>query len=217
MKKAAFILFLTSMLVLIAATDASAQVPLTIGRGLVNVGVSPGYSYGGPYYYGNNWGSPYYWTYRPNSYFGPSYFSSPGYVYTSPGYPAPAYTMPPFYTYSTPGYSTVPVYGYATNGTESSTQSSTQSSTSARTSFYQDPNSANVTIFVPNTDAEIWFDGTQTKQRGFERNFHTPPLPAGTSYYTIRARWDDGITAVDQERKVEVFPGQSVTVDFRQR
>jgi len=119
----------------------------------------------------------------------------------------------PFYTYSTPTYNSVPVNGYATNGT----QGSASSSSTTRTSFYQDPNSANITIHVPNPDAKVWFDGTLTKQTGFERHFHTPPLQAGTSKYTIRAQWDNGIDLGDQERVIEVFPGHSVTVDFRQR
>jgi uncharacterized protein (TIGR03000 family) len=203
MKKTVVILSLTAFLALTFVCDVSAQVRVGIGVGGVNIGV--GY-YGGPYYHGNPW-YPYYSGYRyPSEYYGPSYYYGPGF-----------YAATPDYYYPTPSYSAAPNNGNASAPSINETTPMPMPITKVSTSFYYDPNSASITINVPNPDAEIWFDGTRTKQRGFERHFHTPPLPAGTSTYTIRASWDDGINNVDRTRQIQVYPGQSVTVDFRQR
>jgi len=73
---------------------------------------------------------------------------------------------------------------------------------------------AHITILVP-ADAEVFFDGEPTAQRGAERVFVTPPLPAGkTSHYDVLARWNDGGKTVEQTRRVEVSGGGAVRVDF---
>ena len=202
MRKSLLICGLVACTVLASASDAFAQ--YRYGRGGVSVGVGSGYYYGGaPYYsnYGNRWSSPY-----SNSYPGYSYpgYSYPGYTYGSRSY----YSGPNWYTYSSPpSYYTVPNVNYS--------DAVTRLPLNTQTSFYADPNSANVTVMVPMSDAEVWFDGAPTRQRGTERNFHTPALPSGDSTYTIRARWNDGTRNVDFQRQVQVRPGQSVTVDFR--
>jgi len=86
--------------------------------------------------------------------------------------------------------------------------------TEIRQSSYTDPNVATITVLVPNVDAEVWFDGSPTTQRGMERMFHSPGLQQG-GFYTIRARWNENGRAMDQQRQVQVQPGQSVTVNFR--
>lgn len=69
-------------------------------------------------------------------------------------------------------------------------------------------------VLVPE-DAEVWFSGDQTAQRGGERLFVSPPLPERqASAYEVRARWRRDGRAVDQTRKVVVHPGDRVTVDF---
>src|SRR5262249_17537898 len=71
-----------------------------------------------------------------------------------------------------------------------------------------------ITIVVPR-DAEIFFDGTPTTQRGSERRFVSPPLEVGRKYdYDIRARWTENGRTVQETRKVSVSGGDTVRVDF---
>jgi uncharacterized protein (TIGR03000 family) len=73
---------------------------------------------------------------------------------------------------------------------------------------------AEITILVP-PDAEIFFDGDATSQRGTERLFITPPLEVGKKYhYDVLARWKEAGKSVEQTRKVEVSGGAKVRVDF---
>jgi uncharacterized protein (TIGR03000 family) len=73
---------------------------------------------------------------------------------------------------------------------------------------------AEITVLVP-ADAEVFFDGEATTQKGSERRFNTPLLEVGPKYhYEVRARWKQDGKAVDQTRKVEVTGGASVKVDF---
>jgi len=167
-------------------------------------GYGRGYGYGNGYYgnglninlgsgyYGSGYGGNYYGSgYGGNYYGGSPYYSSGGLYYDySP-------------SYSTPTYSYGPEY-YSAQAPSMNTQQS----------FYNDPNSATLTVMLPVADAQVWFDDTPTSQRGMERSFHTPALQQpGT--YTIKARWNDNGRTVDQQRKITVRPGQSVMVDFR--
>jgi uncharacterized protein (TIGR02246 family) len=71
-----------------------------------------------------------------------------------------------------------------------------------------------ITIAVP-PDAEVFFDGTATTQRGSERRFVSPPLEIGRKYeYAIRANWTENGRTVRQTRKVSVTGGDAVRVDF---
>ena len=73
---------------------------------------------------------------------------------------------------------------------------------------------AQITILVP-PDAEVFFDGQPTEQKGGERPFVTPPLPVGKKlHYDVLARWKDGGKMVEQTRRVEVTGGATVKVDF---
>jgi uncharacterized protein (TIGR03000 family) len=73
---------------------------------------------------------------------------------------------------------------------------------------------AEITVLVP-ADAEVFFDGDPTIQKGTERRFVTPPLEVGKKYhYDVLARWKKDGKAVEQTRKVEVSGGGSVRVDF---
>lgn len=57
---------------------------------------------------------------------------------------------------------------------------------------------AQITIFVP-PDAEIFFNGQPTVQKGGERLFISPALPVGKkAYYTVLARWKQGDKTVEQ-------------------
>ena len=73
---------------------------------------------------------------------------------------------------------------------------------------------AQITILVP-PDAEIFFDGQPTVQKGGERPFVSPPLPVGKNlHYTVVARWKNGDKMVEQTRRVDVTGGATVKVDF---
>jgi uncharacterized protein (TIGR03000 family) len=73
---------------------------------------------------------------------------------------------------------------------------------------------AEMTIIVP-PDAEVFFDGKPTKEKGTERVFLTPPLAVGEKYsYEILARWQEGGKVVERTRKVKVSVGARVRVDF---
>jgi uncharacterized protein (TIGR03000 family) len=69
-------------------------------------------------------------------------------------------------------------------------------------------------VRVP-ADAEVWVDGVRTGQRGALRAFVSPPLAEGHHfYYDLLALWVEDGKAVAQRRKVPVFPGDRLTVDF---
>jgi uncharacterized protein (TIGR03000 family) len=72
-----------------------------------------------------------------------------------------------------------------------------------------------VSVHVP-ANAEIWFDGNPTQQRGERRTYVSPPLdPNAVLRYEVRARWVDGNgRTVDQTRRVAVHAGQLSMVDF---
>jgi len=82
-------------------------------------------------------------------------------------------------------------------------------------SFYSDPNAATVTVILSDPNAQVWFDDAATSQRGMERSFQTAPLTQSGGTYTIKARWTENGRAMDQQRQVQVRPGQSVVVNFR--
>jgi uncharacterized protein (TIGR03000 family) len=70
-------------------------------------------------------------------------------------------------------------------------------------------------VRVP-ADAEIWFCGGKTEQRGEERTFVSPPLPSGRELtYDVRVRWADKGGVVEQTRSVRVQPGDRIDLDFR--
>ena len=71
-----------------------------------------------------------------------------------------------------------------------------------------------VTVHVP-PDAVVWFNGTQTQQKGPVRQFMTPPLAAQGDYkYEVRAAWRINGQLVTQSRTVAIRPGMNVDVDF---
>jgi len=132
-------------------------------------------------------------------YYGSSYYGGRGF-YGSPYYFGSRYNYMPAY-YTTPGY-------YYSNYV---TQAPPPE---VRQAFYADPNVATITVLLPNADAQVWFDDTATIQRGKERSFSTPALQQG-GIYTIKAGWTEDGRPVEQQRQVQVQPGQSVTVNFR--
>ncbi len=74
--------------------------------------------------------------------------------------------------------------------------------------------SARITVYVP-ADAEIFFDGEATKQRGGVRHYDTPALEVGKAYsYEIRGRWKKGGKTVERTRKVWMTGGDEIQVNF---
>jgi uncharacterized protein (TIGR03000 family) len=157
-----------------------------------------GYGYGlGRYgypYYGTTWGyspSVSVWGYNPRPY---GYFSSSSY--------SPSYSYYP--SYSTPSYSySGPTYAYNTP-------------TISSQSFYPPTTAAPAYVQVRvAADAEVWFDGSATQQRGAVRDFVSPALDPSRSYsYQVRARWMENGEARDETRTVSVQGGQTAYVDF---
>ena len=75
---------------------------------------------------------------------------------------------------------------------------------------------ARVEVLVP-ADAQVWFNGNPTAQRGEQRDFASPPLTPGRDYtYEIRARWNDNGRVVDQTRSIIVRANARIGVDFGQ-
>jgi putative membrane protein len=76
------------------------------------------------------------------------------------------------------------------------------------------PASAQITLVVP-ADAEVFFDGHRTTQKGTERLYTTPPLAAGKEFhYEVVVRWTKDGKPAEEKRKVTVTGGGSARVDF---
>lgn len=187
MRKTSFLLTLVVVTFLSIAGDSYAQ---RGGRG----GGWGGGGYGG---YRGGWGGGYGgWG---GGYYGRSYAPYYGSYYGS-GYS-------PYYYYSSPGYYVDPnlTYSYPSTATQS---------------YYFGPGTAaqpiNITVLVPNPDAEVWFENSPTRQRGMSRQFQSPPADAGFTYtYTIKARWMQNGQPVEREQQVSARAGENVTADFR--
>jgi uncharacterized protein (TIGR03000 family) len=71
-------------------------------------------------------------------------------------------------------------------------------------------------VQVP-ADAELWIEGQRTTQRGNVRIYVSPPLAEGHHfYYDLLALWVEGGKERAKRRKVSVFPGDRLTIDFQQ-
>jgi uncharacterized protein (TIGR03000 family) len=72
-----------------------------------------------------------------------------------------------------------------------------------------------IEVRVPAADAEVFFEGINTRQNGARRLFYSPAIQEGTTYYyKIRARWKDGSKVEDQTRSVGVRANETFVVDF---
>ncbi|HVS39902.1 MAG TPA: TIGR03000 domain-containing protein [Gemmataceae bacterium] len=78
----------------------------------------------------------------------------------------------------------------------------------------EDQATASITVVVP-ADADVFFDGQPTIQKGPERLFLSPPLPVGKKlHYDVLARWKEGGQTVEKTKRIEVSGGATVRVDF---
>jgi uncharacterized protein (TIGR03000 family) len=123
-----------------------------------------------------------------------------GYSPYYPRYDGPQYT-PGTYGYDSNSYSGAPASAYREDGR----------------GFMSPPGDANVVSIrvrvSPN--AEIWFDGAKTTQKGSLRQFTSPRLDSdGEHTYEIRALWTEGGREIDQTRNVSFHAGDRLTVNF---
>jgi uncharacterized protein (TIGR03000 family) len=81
---------------------------------------------------------------------------------------------------------------------------------------YADGSKARIQVRVPDSDAEVWFEGAKRTDTGTVRTYTTPSLTPGAKYaYTIRARWREGDRTVERTTDVYFKAGQEAVVDFR--
>jgi uncharacterized protein (TIGR03000 family) len=72
-----------------------------------------------------------------------------------------------------------------------------------------------IEVRVPAADAEVFFEGINTRQNGTRRLFYSPAIPGGaTYYYKVRARWVEDGKVEDQTRSVGVRANEAFVVDF---
>jgi uncharacterized protein (TIGR03000 family) len=95
-------------------------------------------------------------------------------------------------------------------------RSASATSASVRDDSQRSEGPARIWLLVPG-NAQVWFNGQETKLTGRHRRFLSPPLIPGKSYtYKIRVRWMKDGKAVVEERSIEFRAGESVPIDFTQ-
>jgi len=128
-----------------------------------------------------------YW-YGDPFYYGPYYYGGLPYYYPAPA--VPYYQPGPIMVTPGSGYEPLDVPRSVTD------------------------NTALIEVRVP-ADAEIWFDGTKTTQRGANRLFSTPPLTPGKTFtYEVRASWTVNGTTTTKTHQVQVEAGKRSWVSF---
>jgi uncharacterized protein (TIGR03000 family) len=111
-----------------------------------------------------------------------------------------------------------PSYVYPGGGYVAGGQTYVANPTNTYQSFYSgpqlDPNIAQIRVTVPDSNAQVMFDGAPTTQRGTDRLFLTPALQPGKSHYMVTATWTQNGKTITREQRVEVQPGAQETVTF---
>lgn len=161
----------------------------------------------GPRYYGYYGGYGYYpWLsggyggLYPYSYYS---YNFPSYYSTAPGYYAvtPAFITPDRY-----------VAGPSIDNYQSFYPADSSALITAPTGK---PGDTAVIRVQTAPNADLWFEGTETTQRGPTRTFSTPPLKPGNNYtYEVRVRWMENGKPMEKTRSVSVAAGQTVDVDL---
>jgi len=208
MRKCMLLGGLAAVVSLFAAEAAQAQFGFSSGRGWRG-----GRSYGvetpiGSAYYGR--GGRGYGGYGYDRY-GSGYggYGRGGYGYrsgwsigTDGGYYAPGYSY-------SPGWSSSSGYVMSEPAPARSSSQAFYSGTNA------EPNQATIRVMVPDANAEVWFESTQTKQKGTDRVFVSPSLEEGRTYtYQIKATWQENGREVTRQKDVDVQPGSQAVVNF---
>jgi uncharacterized protein (TIGR03000 family) len=243
MKKRWFALAALGALALMLASPGTSSAIIIFGPSGVGYGGYGGYGLGGFGYGGYGMGYPglYGGGYRmPGLGYGmgtysPGYGMTYGYggATTSPySYVGYGTTYGPYRFAYSPGYAGVNYAGYGTSVPSSWAmapnsyvafyppsfpRSAPAAAPAMPASYNSDADTrAVVQVEVP-ADATLWFDGVQTKQTGALRTFSTPNLESGRSYhYDVKARWEQNGKPVERTRRVDVYAGARVTVDFNQ-
>jgi uncharacterized protein (TIGR03000 family) len=71
-------------------------------------------------------------------------------------------------------------------------------------------------VYVPSSEAKLYFDDTLTKETGKDRTFNSPALEDGKRYtYKIVCRWVENGREVMHETRIDFTAGQDVCIDFR--
>jgi uncharacterized protein (TIGR03000 family) len=111
-------------------------------------------------------------------------------------------------------------YGYGSRpyNTYSSTYPATPADYGITQSNSETPppkdNMAHLLVIVPE-NADLWFNGTKTKQSGPQREFVSPELDPEKRYnYEVKVRWKENGKEVEQVRQVHVKANDWMTVDF---
>lgn len=74
-----------------------------------------------------------------------------------------------------------------------------------------------VEVLVPSESAIVFFEDSEMQQRGKVRQFASPPLPAGQTYfYKIRAKWMVEGELQERTKTVGVRANEKIVVDFTQ-
>jgi uncharacterized protein (TIGR03000 family) len=152
----------------------------------------------------------------PPNFYGPGALSWPGaYSYTQRngwyGYNWP------YKGYYTHHYESWP---YQPRGGPPTPVGSERTPATERSSYYSygasaEGGTARVKVTLPDADAQVWFEGQLTRQRGTERGFVSPRLDPGQEYlYDVRARWTENGREVERTRTVRVRADGVATVDF---
>jgi uncharacterized protein (TIGR03000 family) len=166
-------------------------------RGFFYGGFYGGYPFGYGYGYG---GYPYYDNYYNSYYNGPTYVA-PSYDSFDPGYSpfaSPAYDYAPGANSYAP-----PVFDYA-------------GPVQAPAAPAPLKNTGEVTVFLPQPDAQVWVNGkSMPSNSSTRRSFVSPTLEPGRPYsYRISAAWMENGRQVRGDRTVALTAGRGVTVDF---
>lgn len=210
--KSACVAIFASLALLMAATPSEAQ-----WRG--RYGGYRGYGAG---FYPRGWGwGGYGYGWRPGFNVGLGFGGYGGYRSYYGSYPSYGYGYSGYYPYSYAGVTTAPSYYYsvpaATTYVTPPTSVVVESSAAPRTSAYYDPaveNQARVRVRLP-AAAELQVADQRLGQTGSERDFVTPALTPGKSYYyEMTARWTDAGKPVEQTKRVTVRANETTTVEF---
>jgi len=167
-----------------------------------------GYGHGGYYHggYGHGYYGHYGYGYYPGIYgygWGGGYYP---YSYSPYYYSAPVYTG----IYSVPAYTDVDVTPPVVTNNPLPEEPNGIAPTS-----YTSANAALVEIRVP-ANADVWFEGDKTQQKGVDRLFTSPPLESGRKYtYDVKARWMDHGKPVEVQRHISVQAGRRTVADLR--
>ena len=78
------------------------------------------------------------------------------------------------------------------------------------------PNAVRLTVLVPKADTQLFFDGYQTHQTGYKREFATEMAKGTTGVYHVKARWTENGIVHEETRHVHVHPGLREVIDFNQ-